>query len=1411
MKKILSLAICVIIMLSSLCFNVSAAVTPVATSDVYVNVAQGKGVTSDFTMGTTASNYIKPFNTTDKLTDGYLSAKDTNGANIYYAMCTDVDGDSILRNTSGTKGKPYFDVDLGRRYAIEKIVIFDHNDGTYTKNRGMFNVYGSDSVDFSDKELLYSMSKTEENNTITLDDGTTFARGGKLEINLDKKPFYRYIRYENTVESAYYMTEFQVYSTVKATEVSRNAVVTGDANYQPAKTASGIVMKADHLTDGDLGNTSGYYLVGGKSTKAQFSIDLESPKHIGLIELYASDYSSVGSAAIQPHTDGRFEVYGVKEDNSEVKVEEFKYNRESYAGVVNPYGAVEANGVRKNYRGPWGFTLDGSTAYKSIVYKKNTNASSSGHATIALNEFRAYEVHPELVDAKADNERQITVRFTDFNMDFSKFTKNNIKVLTSDGTRQISVSDISASANGADAVITLSENLTPGLYKVAVFDIANTYGVKVSGKMVADFAYNVSQEDTYINLIAYQSSSNTLSSANTFGERWVVNNNETITFNVDIPKPGRYNVRGIMGAGTESNGGNSVVSIKTGGAEYSSPCMSPNSYFDNTNVNWGEIPFDKAGTHEVVFRNVSGASVGFVSFNLEYSRDLTEADTLAPITVNILSANKEVDGTYVVASNTDKANRFGSFWCIGNSQYITLNVDIPLAGVYNVSAICGTGTDKTPGTATLDITFGNTKTRKTFSGIKEFRDEINVELGSFAFANPGIYQFKIYSKSGTTVTFRSVTADLVTELEPSNVCYTVSKYVSECSGTVSAETVLPTSTSITLEPGEKISWAVTPAYDGHYDLSFGVNGNGEEYNVYVDGINEFTKYAESVADESSLQKSGEVLLNAGQEYTFTVENSKVNEGTINVTGIQLYRASGFENEVIITDFAIENSEGIRMPYAVVDGQEAHAAITLKKYGETSGEIKLIIAQYENENKLVKAEETTINCLELEDKETKKFTTKLTVEGGGGLFKAFVMKGHTLKPLSKAIACVDDIIFTESDFSKSVEYANAVQIMNESGTEFDEAAYAGYEDADCKIDAIFYDSVVGEQTKVFAYLGIPKKATADNPVPAVILVHGAGGEAWRDWVKDWNKRGYAAISIDLYGTGPEVDSTFVNKNKRHPFAGILPWGDLGEGFKENKEEAGMYQNTINIVNAHTLLESLDVVDSSKTGITGYSYGGVATTVAMGVDDRFEFAVPVYGGGYLDYTKTFIKNGAYQNFNGTSIKWDPVNFAAHAKMPVLYINNDFDSAFSVDTTSWTYSMTPGAYLSIRHGLPHDGGTTRQIEQIADFADAVLSGNSEPYVRITNEKAQDGVLTANVDITSDEIETVKLYYITSEIPYNSSISSPWLESDNTFEIDGGVLTMEVPEDAVYCYAAIKYIDGVYGTTIDEITVSTKLIKVK
>src|SRR6476659_1607960 len=87
-----------------------------------------------------------------------------------------------------------------------------------------------------------------------------------------------------------------------------------------------------------------------------------------------------------------------------------------------------------------------------------------------------------------------------------------------------------------------------------------------------------------------------------------------------------------------------------------------------------------------------------------------------------------------------------------------------------------------------------------------------------------------------------------------------------------------------------------------------------------------------------------------------------------------------------------------------------------------------------------------------------------------------------------------------------------------------------------VRSLYYEgeSYRGHPTRVFAYYASPAtleaKAAKRQQFPAVVLLHGGGGTAFRDWAKLWAKRGYAAIAMDLAGHEPmEGKSPYDLKN------------------------------------------------------------------------------------------------------------------------------------------------------------------------------------------------------------------------------------------------------------------------------------------
>ncbi len=134
----------------------------------------------------------------------------------------------------------------------------------------------------------------------------------------------------------------------------------------------------------------------------------------------------------------------------------------------------------------------------------------------------------------------------------------------------------------------------------------------------------------------------------------------------------------------------------------------------------------------------------------------------------------------------------------------------------------------------------------------------------------------------------------------------------------------------------------------------------------------------------------------------------------------------------------------------------------------------------------------------------------------------------------------------------------IQKLETSGVfevpEFDLTSdYNGYRTYD-HLQGLFFDALPyhGDSTKVFCWYGLPDNIPEGIKVPAVVLVHGGGGTAYPDWVKKWNDRGYAAISIALEGQVAGVRDA-DNKWPTHAYSGPSRTAFFSDLQTENTED------------------------------------------------------------------------------------------------------------------------------------------------------------------------------------------------------------------------------------------------------------------
>jgi dienelactone hydrolase len=313
---------------------------------------------------------------------------------------------------------------------------------------------------------------------------------------------------------------------------------------------------------------------------------------------------------------------------------------------------------------------------------------------------------------------------------------------------------------------------------------------------------------------------------------------------------------------------------------------------------------------------------------------------------------------------------------------------------------------------------------------------------------------------------------------------------------------------------------------------------------------------------------------------------------------------------------------------------------------------------------------------------------------------------------------------------------------------------GYEwsDQESPVWSLYYEGEAykDKPTRVFAYYASPAtldtKSAGEKDFPAVVLVHGGGGTAFKEWAELWAKRGYAAIAMDLAGCGPDRKQ--------------LPDGGPSQGDEEKfgaidqpTQDQWTYHAVANVILAHSLIRSFEEVDASRTAITGISWGGYLTCIVAGLDNRFKAAVPVYGCGFLHensvWLSQFAKMTPQQKDRWIQL-WDPSMYVGSATMPVFFVNGTNDFAYPLDSYSKTYGLVKSrGNFRITVNMPHGHQQGWAPKEIGLFIDQYVKGGV-PLPTIMKPQLTNGKVRAKVKSKAALI-SANLNYTTGAMPFN------------------------------------------------------------
>jgi dienelactone hydrolase len=295
--------------------------------------------------------------------------------------------------------------------------------------------------------------------------------------------------------------------------------------------------------------------------------------------------------------------------------------------------------------------------------------------------------------------------------------------------------------------------------------------------------------------------------------------------------------------------------------------------------------------------------------------------------------------------------------------------------------------------------------------------------------------------------------------------------------------------------------------------------------------------------------------------------------------------------------------------------------------------------------------------------------------------------------------------------------------------FEPPEWQAADDAEAGIRPITFEGLPyrGRPSRVFAYLGVPQSSPPAAPgeldghgVPGMVLVHGGGGTAFREWVAIWNARGYAAIAMDLAGCGAG--------RQRRPDGG--PAQDDSTKFADPVDawhDHWTFHSVANVIRAHSLLRSLPGVDASRIGLTGISWGGYLTCIVAGLDSRFGCAIPVYGCGFLQDNSAWVDRGHFDGMTEAQRRhwhdWcDPAVYVGGATMPMLFVNGTNDFAYPLDSHRRTFALVGSPKtLAVRVAMAHGHPQGWAPPEIARFAECHF--RDEPPLPVLGLPARHG----------------------------------------------------------------------------------------
>lgn len=362
----------------------------------------------------------------------------------------------------------------------------------------------------------------------------------------------------------------------------------------------------------------------------------------------------------------------------------------------------------------------------------------------------------------------------------------------------------------------------------------------------------------------------------------------------------------------------------------------------------------------------------------------------------------------------------------------------------------------------------------------------------------------------------------------------------------------------------------------------------------------------------------------------------------------------------------------------------------------------------------------------------------------------------------------------------------------------------------KFESVAYEPKGLTSTWVFAVMGLPNESKfpePENGYPAVVLIHGGGGQVYTEWIRWWNARGYVALAFDTYSNELDEKGNLVKNTEGGPGSSDGPLADKSADYKNS----WVYHNVINIIYCNNILRNRDDIDDKRICVSGISWGAVLCEIVSGVDNRFACFAPVYGAGYIFDDTNWQK--AAQNYGGMAFddgnieRWknyfDPTAYVGYCYKPILFVSGIDDICFSTVSRVKTYALAKGKTFYAQHYDLGHGHVWYKMPEIYYFFNHVLYG--EEYLLVSKTESNDGLISFAVNMSN---------YSAANLIYTKSVdedSHDWIWQTEPVYAENGIIMVPIQEDFTAFYIEFSYDEDEYYKTSSEIIFNKDIVNLR